>query len=62
MDSQKDGGLKPTLQFLPWSLSLLRHRNGLGSVVVLSDDTGTIVERYEYAPFGAVFIISAQQG
>jgi len=35
------------------------HFDGLGSVVALSDNTGTIVERYEYSPFGKVQIMSS---
>lgn len=35
------------------------HFDGLGSAIALSDENGDIVERYEYAPFGAVSIMSA---
>ncbi len=35
------------------------HKNALGSVIALTDDVGSITERYEYSPYGEVKIYDA---
>lgn len=39
--------------------TLYPHYDALGSVVMLTDSQGSLVERYQYAPFGRVNILNA---
>lgn len=42
-----------------WGTRYYYHQNALYSVAALTDDTGSVVERYEYEPYGKVTVLDA---